>query len=103
MNAVFLDFNGVLDTIIKFDEINLENLGRLNIVSETGARVVVSSSLKNSFYYTDFFSEHLVDIVARLYSENIDVIDIILNVDGREDKVKFIFRNSSGNREFLYN
>lgn len=53
MNVIFLDFNGVLDTYENMDEINKENLQRLkHITEETNAKVVISSSLKNSYYYT---------------------------------------------------
>ena len=46
--VIFLDFNGVLDTRLCMDDINEDNLKRLqHIVSETGAEVVISSSLKN--------------------------------------------------------
>lgn len=57
MNVIFWDFNGVLDTYENIDKINKENLQRLKyIVDETNAKVVISSFLKNSYYYTGYFS-----------------------------------------------
>ncbi len=60
MNVIFLNFNGVLDTYENMDEINRGNLQRLkHIVDETNAKVVISSFLKNSYYYTGYFSQYL--------------------------------------------
>lgn len=78
MNVIFLDFNGVLDTYENMDEINEENLQRLKyIVDETNAKVVISSSLKNSYYYTGRFSEHLKNIIKEIQSVGIDIINTL--------------------------
>ncbi len=46
MKVIFLDFNGVLDTYYSLDEIDKDNLLRLKkIVSDTGASIVISSSI----------------------------------------------------------
>lgn len=89
MKVIFLDFNGVLDTYDDMDIINYDNLKRLkNIVEHTGAKVVISSSLKNSFYYTGHFSEHLTQIIKELEKEGIEVIDITPNGENREEEIK---------------
>lgn len=86
MKVIFLDFNGVLDTYDNMDEINLTNLQRLKtIVDKTGAQIVISSSLKNSYYYTGTLSRKLKDIINELERVGIEVIDITPHAKTRED------------------
>lgn len=89
MNVIFLDFNGVLDTRENMDEINKENLQRLkHIVEETNAKIVISSSLKNSYYYTGHFSQHLQDIMKEIESVGIEIIGITPKAKNREEEIK---------------
>ena len=61
MKIIFLDFNGVLDTYDNMNEIDQNNLKRLKyIIDKTNAKVVISSSIKNSYYYTGSFNKHLI-------------------------------------------
>lgn len=51
MKVIFLDFNGVLDNSYDFDLIDKENLDILKgILNQTKAKVVITSSVKNSYY-----------------------------------------------------
>ena len=89
MKVIFLDFNGVLDTYDNMDEINPTNLQRLKtIVDETGAQIVISSSLKNSYYYTGTLSRKLKDIIRQLEEVGIEVIDITPHAKTREEEIK---------------
>lgn len=94
MNVIFLDFNGVLDTYENMDEINPDNLFRLkNIVEKTNSKVVISSSLKNSYFYTGHFSKHLQKIINELTNEGIDVIGITPLANTREEEIKLYLQN----------
>ena len=89
MKVIFLDFNGVLDTYYNMDEINYDNLSRLkHIVDETGAKVVISSSLKNSYYYTGHLSNFLQSIIKRIEEFGIEVIGITPYADTREEEIE---------------
>lgn len=89
MNVIFLDFNGVLDTWQNMDVINEENLQRLKfIVDETAAKIVISSSLKNSYYYTGHFSKHLQNIIKEIENIGIEVIGITPNAESREEEIR---------------
>lgn len=89
MKVIFLDFNGVLDTYENMDEINRDNLMRLKcIVDKTNAKIVISSSLKNSYYITGKFSEHFKTIVKEIESVGIEVIGITPYLKTREEEIK---------------
>ncbi len=89
MKVIFLDFNGVLDTYDRMDEINPNNLQRLkNIVNETKAKIVISSSLKNSYFYTGHLNKHLQSIVERIEQAGMEVIGITPQADTREEEIK---------------
>lgn len=89
MKIIFLDINGMLDTYDKIDETNQTNLQRLKtIVDETGAQIVISSSLKNSYYYTGTLSRKLKDIIRQLEEVGIEVIDITPHAKTIEEEIK---------------
>ena len=88
MNVIFLDFNGVLDTNEQMDVIDEGNLSRLKILVDMfDAKVVISSSLKNSFYYSGRYSKLLSSIIDRLLEVGIDVIGITPKSDTREKEI----------------
>lgn len=88
MKVIFLDFNGVLDNYDNMDEINPTNLQRLKtIVDKTDAKIVISSSLKNSYYHTGYLSKKLKDIINELERVGIEVIDITPNAKTREEEI----------------
>ena len=71
------------------DVISLDNLLRLKtIVDETDSKVVISSSLKNSYYITGNFSKKLLNIIRDIQNIGIDVIGITPNSDIRENEIK---------------
>lgn len=89
MKVIFLDFNGVLDTSFKIDEINYDNLQRLKLIcSSTDASVVISSSIKRSFIFTQVMSPLLRNLIDRLLSEGINVIGMTPNEETREEEIK---------------
>lgn len=88
MKVIFLDFNGVLDTWFEMNEINYDNLQRLKwIVQETGAKVVISSSIKGNYVVTGIMGPMLLKVVNRLLDEGIDVIGVTPNEDTREHEI----------------
>lgn len=88
MNIVFLDINGVLDTNEKMDEIDSDNLNRLkSIVDATNSKVVISSSLKNSYYYTGHLSKHLIKIIKEIKEAGIEVTGITPKCNSRTHEI----------------
>lgn len=89
MKVIFLDFNGVLDTYEEMNIINKENLERLKkIVYLTDSYVVISSSIKNSFYYGGFYSKTYLYVVSELEKAGIKVIGITPHAKTREEEIK---------------
>lgn len=89
MKVIFLDFNGVLDTYENMDVINEDNLRRLkHIVDVTQAKIVISSSLKNSYFYTGHFSKFLQNIIYEIENSGIEIIGITPYLGNREAEIK---------------
>lgn len=89
MKVIFLDFNGVLDTNEKMDEINSDNLKRLkHIVEETDAKIVISSSIKTSYFYTGKYGRLLLELIKRLTEEKMKVIGLTPNAKSREEEIE---------------
>ena len=89
MKIIFLDINGVLDTYEEMDVVNQSNLLRLKyIVEQTRSSIVVSSSLKNSFYYTGRYNNLLLEIISLLEKNGINVIGITPNGENREEEIQ---------------
>lgn len=94
MKVIFLDFNGVLDTYDNMDEINPDNLNRLKqIIDETNSKIVISSSLKNTYYHTGHLSSLLKSIIKKIQSVGIEVIDITPLAKTREEEIKIYLKN----------
>lgn len=94
MNVIFLDFNGVLDTSSNMDVIDEGNLMRLKELTQlTQAKVVISSSLKNSYYYTGRYSRLLQSIIDTLLENGIDVIGITPKAESREEEIQLYLSN----------
>ena len=88
MNVIFLDFNGVLDTNLNMDVIDQGNLLRLkSLVDMFDAKVVISSSLKNPFYYNGKHSRLFQSILDTLLESGIDVIGITPKGNSREEEI----------------
>ena len=88
MNVVFLDINGVLDTHENMDVIDHGNLSRLKqLIDMFDAKVVISSSLKNTFYLTGHYSKLLQGIIDTLLESGIDVVGITPQGSNREEEI----------------
>jgi len=89
MKVIFLDFNGVLDTWDVWDKPDLGNLQRLkHIVDETGAKIVISSSLKNSYYSSGRFGEVGTMFVNSIIDIGIEIIGITPYIGKREEEIQ---------------
>ncbi len=88
MKVIFLDFNGILDTWENFDVIDPSNLERLKkIVAFTGAKVVISSSIKRNYVRTGVKGPNLTMLIDVLLENEIDVLGVTPNLDCREDEI----------------
>ena len=96
MNVIFLDFNGVLDTNLNMDIIDQGNLERLkSLVDMFDAKVVISSSLKNPFYYNGRHSKMFQGILDSLLESGIDVIGITPKANSREEEITMYLNSHS--------
>lgn len=94
MKVIFLDFNGVLDTWDEMDEINYDNLERLKKISlDTEAKIVISSSLKNSYWYTGKMSKMLTILVTQLTDAGLEVIGYTPIAENRESEILAYLNN----------
>ena len=85
MKVVFLDYNGVLDTSVNMDEVDYLNLQRLRrIIKETGAKIVLTSSIKNSYCITGIYNRQFLKLKDRLISEGLEILDITKYLETRE-------------------
>lgn len=101
MKIIFLDFNGVLDTYDNMNEIDQNNLKRLKyIIDKTNAKVVISSSIKNSYYYTGSFNKHLINIIKTLEKASIEVIGITPLASNREEEIRLYLDSHSEIQNF---
>jgi hypothetical protein len=89
MKVIFLDFNGILDTFENMDVIDPDNLNRLKrIVDESGAKVVLTTSNKNIFYYSGQIRGILKYIIDSLLEVGIDIVGMVPMLDNREDEIR---------------
>lgn len=89
MVVIFLDFNGVLDTNENMDVIDQGNLMRLKkLVDMFEAKVVISSSLKNPFYYSGRHTRLFQYLLNTLLEVGIDVIGITPKGNNREEEIR---------------
>ena len=96
MKIIFLDFNGVLDTWENIDEIDPNNLNRLKlIVNDTNAKVVISSSLKNSFFELGYYSNKLKQILKALEDKGIEVIGITPKANNKFEEIRLYLENDN--------
>ena len=94
MKVIFLDFNGVLDTYENMNVIDQNNLNRLKkIIDETDSKIVISSSLKNSYYITGHLSKKLLNIIKEIKNIGIDVIGITPYDKTREIEIQLYLDN----------
>ena len=88
MKIIFLDFNGILDTNENMNIINDDNLSRLKrIVESTGAKVVISSSIKTGYVLYGRMNTLLKQLINRLFEEDIEVVGYTKVLNNREDEI----------------
>lgn len=89
MKVLFLDFNGVLDSDEYFDMVDPNNLKRLKyIVDLTGASVVITSSIKNGYYYLGEHNSKFKYVVGVLINNGINVIGWTEKCETREEEIR---------------
>lgn len=89
MKVIFLDFNGILDTYENMDVIDSDNLNRLKIIVDvTGAKVVITSSNKNSYYRSGKIGGILKYLIDSLLEAEIDVIGMVPMMKEREEEIQ---------------
>ena len=107
MKVIFLDIDGVLNTGDTFDRIDQENMKNgtskiyidefrvehlSKIVEQTGAKIVLSSSLRRRFQKvddkvvpsTDYFAVDFINILSEYNLFLYDVIPVIRDINDRE-------------------
>ena len=88
MKIIFLDFNGILDTNENMNIINNDNLSRLKrIVESTGAKVVISSSIKTGYVLYGRMNILLKELINRLFDEDIEVVGYTKVLGNREEEI----------------
>ena len=93
MKVVFLDYNYVLDTSVNIDEVDYLNLQRLKrIIKETGEKIVLTSSIKNSYCITGncitgIYNRQFLKLKDRLISEGLEILDITKHLETRKLEV----------------
>ena len=89
MKVIFLDFNGVLDNSENYNIVDEENLSILKeVIDETGAKLVISSSVKNTFFYSGHHNrimEYLIDVLTE---NNIEIYGLTPWLKNREMEIQ---------------
>ncbi len=102
MKVIFLDFNGVLDTWDEMDKINPDNLQRLKKIAFTcGAKIVISSSLKNSYWYLGHMSNMLKLLVDTLENEGMEVVGFTPFGKDREEEILTFLKEHQEIEEYV--
>lgn len=88
MNVVFLDFNGVLDTHQEMDTIDKENLEILKeIVQTMKAKIVISSSIKNTYYFAGHHNRVMKYLINTLREAGLEVYGFTPKGNSREEEI----------------
>lgn len=89
MRVVFLDFNGVLDTSMNMDIIDMDNLMILGeIVDRMDAKIVISSSIKNAYYYRGKHNKIMNYLVETLINYGLEVYGMTPWRETREEEIR---------------
>ena len=76
--VIFLDYNGVIDTRIKMNEINLANVNRLKyLVKITNSVIVISSSLRYPYFDLNYFSNIFYKLTKELLDYGLPIIGML--------------------------
>lgn len=88
MKVIFLDFNSVLDTSDNYDVVNLNNLSILmNVVKLTESKVVITSSIKNTFYVSGKHNCMMNYLLNVLKENDIEVVGFTKKLDNRQNEI----------------
>ena len=88
MKVIFLDFNGVLDTSDNYDVVNLNNLSILmNVVKLTESKIVITSSIKNTFYVSGKHNCMMNYLLNVLKENDIEVVGFTKKLDNRQNEI----------------
>ena len=80
MKVIFMDFNGILDTYDKIDEINISNLERLKNVCELcDAKVVYSSSNR--------YSKFGKDLIIQMIEMGLNIVGVTPKLSSRQEEI----------------
>ena len=89
MKVIFLDFNGVLDTAEKMDIIDMDNLMILGeLVDRMDAKIVISSSIKNAYYYAGKYNKVMNYLLETLINYGIEIYGITPWREMRETEIQ---------------
>jgi len=89
LKVIFLDFNGVLDTSCKMDIIDMDNLFILReLVIKMEAKIVISSSIKNTYYYAGHHNKVMKYLMDTLVKYGIEIYGITPYKDTREEEIQ---------------
>lgn len=89
MKVIFLDFNGVLDTSEKMDIVDMDNLRILReIVDRMNAKIVISSSIKNAYYYAGKHSKIMNYLLETLINYGVEIYGITPRKETREEEIQ---------------
>lgn len=101
MKVIFLDFNGVLDNSENFNIVDPDNLAILKeVIDETGAKVVISSSIKNTYFYAGHHNrvmEYLIDVLTE---NNIEISGLTPWLKNREKEIQDYLENNQDVEEY---
>lgn len=89
MKVIFLDFNGVLDTACDMDIIDMDNLFILGeLVNKMDAKVVISSSIKNTYYYAGHHNKVMNYLMDTLVNYGIEIYGITPYKETMEEEIQ---------------
>lgn len=101
MKVIFLDFNGVLDNSENYNIVDEENLSILKeVIDATGAKLVISSSIKNTYFYSGHHNrvmEYLIDVLTK---NNIEIYGLTPWLEKREMEIQDYLKNNPDISEY---
>ena len=90
MRVIFLDYQGVLDTYENPDILDVENLNiLLEIVKKTNAKIVITSSLRCTYFLYGEHNEIMQNLINILALNNVDVYGLTPLLDNKEKEITF--------------
>jgi len=101
LKVIFLDFNGVLDTYENMNVVDPDNLAILKeVIEETGAKLVISSSIKNTFFYSGHHNRNMKYLIDVLTENNIEIYGLTPWLEKREMEILEYLKNNPDISEY---